>query len=61
MLAPSQDQGATRSLGLLADPARAAPLIVAVVGALTIAGAWFFELVIKLAGVQTPAQASWFE
>ena len=48
MLAPSQDQGATRSLGLLADPARAAPLIVAVVGALTIAGAWFFELVIKL-------------
>jgi len=48
MLAPSQDQGATRSLGLLADPARAAALIVAVVGALTIAGAWFFELVIKL-------------
>ena len=34
--------------GLRADPARAAALIVAVVGALTIAGAWFFELVIKL-------------
>ena len=48
MLAPSQDQGGTRTLGLLADPARAAALVVAVVGALTIAGAWFFELVIKL-------------
>ncbi len=31
-----------------ANPARAAALIVAVAGALTIAGAWFFELVIKL-------------
>jgi disulfide bond formation protein DsbB len=48
MLAPSQDQGGTRTLGLLADPARAAALIVAVVGALTIAGAWLFELVVGL-------------
>ena len=48
MLAPSQDQAATRASGLRADPARAAALIVAVAGALTIAGAWFFELVIKL-------------
>ena len=49
MLAPSQEQGAARALRIWrADPARAAALIVAVVGALTIAGAWFFELVIKL-------------
>ena len=48
MLAPSQDQSGTRVSGPLADPARTAALIVAAVGALTIAGAWFFELVIKL-------------
>jgi disulfide bond formation protein DsbB len=48
MLAPAQDQAAARTFGLRAGPARAAALIVAVVGALTIAGAWFFELVIKL-------------
>ena len=49
MLAPSQEHGAARALRLWrADPPRAAALIVAVVGALTIAGAWFFELVIKL-------------
>ena len=48
MLAPSQDQGETRASGLRANPAFAAALIVAIVGALTIAGAWFFELVVKL-------------
>src|SRR4051812_47948156 len=56
MLAPSPDQGFDQGsqgpAGALnfwrADPARAAALIVAVAGALTIAGAWFFELVIKL-------------
>ena len=48
MLAPSQNQAGTQASGLRADPARAAALIVAVVGALTIAGAWFFELVIGL-------------
>ncbi len=47
MLAPSQDQG-TRTFGLGADAARTAALVVAAVGALTIAGAWFFELVIGL-------------
>src|SRR5689334_23478127 len=48
MLAPSQNQAGTQASGLRADPARAAALVVAVVGALTIAGAWFFELVIGL-------------
>ena len=53
MLAPSQGQESTRgSTGALgfwrANPACAAALIVAIVGALAIAGAWFFELVIKL-------------
>ena len=47
MLAPSQDQAGLLS-GLRADRPRAAALIVAAVGALTIAGAWFFELVIGL-------------
>src|SRR6267154_637781 len=46
MLAPSQDS-ATTPLWRSNPPALAA-LIVAVVGAATIAGAWFFELVIKL-------------
>ena len=49
MLAPSQDQGVARVLRVWrAEPALGAALVVAVVGALTIAGAWFFELVIKL-------------
>ena len=49
MLAPSQDQGVAHVLRIWrADPALGAALIVAVVGALTIAGAWFFELVIRL-------------
>ena len=48
MLAPSQDQAGTRVSGLRADPVRTAALLVAAAGALTIAGAWFFELVIKL-------------
>ena len=54
MLAPSLDQGSPDqgSAGVLkfwrTDPALAAALIVAVLSALTIAGAWFFELVIKL-------------
>jgi disulfide bond formation protein DsbB len=48
MLAPSQSRGSTALTFWRADPARAAALIVAAVGALTIAGAWFFELVIKL-------------
>ena len=48
MLAPAQNQATTRASGFGADPAFAAALIVAVAGALTIAGAWFFELVIGL-------------
>ena len=48
MLAPSQDQAAARTVGPGAAAARTAALIIAVAGALTIAGAWFFELVIKL-------------
>src|SRR5882724_8833877 len=49
MLAPSQNQtsgGALRNWR--ANPPLTAALIVAIVGALTIAGAWFFELIIKL-------------
>src|SRR5882672_774243 len=49
MLAPSQGQGSTGALGFWRQNAAcAAALIVAVAGALTIAGAWFFQLVIKL-------------
>ena len=48
MLAPSQDQAGTRASGLRADPPLTAALVVAAVGALTIAGAWFFELVVGL-------------
>lgn len=51
MLAPSADQSpiAKRSPNLWhANPGAAAALIVAAVGVLTIAGAWFFELVVKL-------------
>jgi disulfide bond formation protein DsbB len=49
MLAPSQDNAAASATPLWRNnPAALAALIVAVVGAATIAGAWFFELVIKL-------------
>ncbi len=50
MLAPSQDQGfLVRAQRLWTnDPAMVAALTVAIVGTLTIAGAWFFELVLKL-------------
>jgi disulfide bond formation protein DsbB len=50
MLAPSQDQGLFRRAQRLwaNDPAMVAALTVAIVGTLAIAGAWFFELVIKL-------------
>lgn len=47
MLAPSRDQSLTLPFWR-ANPAAAAALIVALVGAATIAGAWFFELVLKL-------------
>jgi disulfide bond formation protein DsbB len=48
MLAPSSDEAAAQAPVLRADGPLAAALIVAIIGALTIAGAWFFELVIKL-------------
>lgn len=50
MLAPSATQGpAARAKNLWrANPAAVAALTVALAGAATIAGAWFFELVIKL-------------
>jgi disulfide bond formation protein DsbB len=51
MLAPSADHAprtAPAPQFWRANPAAAAALVVAVVGALTVAGAWFFELVIKL-------------
>jgi disulfide bond formation protein DsbB len=50
MLAPSADQGfAARARNVWrANPAAAAALIVAFVGVATIAGAWFFELAVKL-------------
>jgi disulfide bond formation protein DsbB len=48
MLAPSRDQSPITLPFWRANPAAAAALIVALVGAATIAGAWFFELVIKL-------------
>jgi disulfide bond formation protein DsbB len=50
MLAPSATQGPTARAKNLwrANPAAMAALIVALAGAATIAGAWFFELVIKL-------------
>src|ERR1044072_6933151 len=46
MLAPSRDYAVLPFWR--ANPAVAAALIIAVVGAATIAGAWFFELVLKL-------------
>lgn len=50
MLAPSADQGHVSGGRTIwrANPAATAALIVALVGAATIAGAWFFELVIRL-------------
>lgn len=48
MLAPPQDKGSAARAFWRADPARAAALILAAVLLITIAGAWFFELVIKL-------------
>ena len=51
MLAPSADHAprtAPAAQFWRGNPAMTAALIVAVVGALTIAGAWFFQLVIKL-------------
>jgi disulfide bond formation protein DsbB len=47
MLAPSATQSRAPAFWR-ANPAAAAALIIALVGAATIAGAWFFELVIKL-------------
>jgi len=50
MLAPSADQASTARAPIFwrANPAAAAALIVTVVGAATIGGAWFLELVVKL-------------
>src|SRR3954463_2939266 len=49
MLAPSQDDAAAVTTPLWRNnPPALAALIVAIVGAAAIAGAWFFELVIKL-------------
>ena len=47
MLAPSRDYDVAAPFWR-ANPAAAAALAVAIVGAATIAGAWFFELVLKL-------------
>ena len=47
MLAPSRDYDLNASFWR-ANPAVAAALIIAIVGAATIAGAWFFELVLRL-------------
>jgi len=47
MLAPSRDRQVGASFWH-ANPAVAAALTIAIVGAATIAGAWFFELVLKL-------------
>src|SRR5436190_22600482 len=49
MLAPARDQNPTTAQPFWrANPAAAAALAVALAGAGTIAGAWFFELVIRL-------------
>ena len=49
MLAPSQDQAFAQAHGTWrSNLPLTAGLLVAVIGTLTIAGAWFFELVIKL-------------
>jgi Disulfide bond formation protein DsbB len=47
MLAPSRDYDVAAPFWR-SNPAAAAALAVAIVGAATIAGAWFFELVLKL-------------
>ncbi len=47
MLAPSRDTAVAAPFWR-ANPALAAALVIAIVGAGTIAGAWFFELVLKL-------------
>jgi len=47
MLAPSRDTDVDAPFWR-ANPAAAAALLIAIVGAATIAGAWFFELVLKL-------------
>ena len=47
MLAPSRDYDVAAPFWR-ANPAVAAALAIAIVGAATIAGAWFFELVLKL-------------
>jgi disulfide bond formation protein DsbB len=47
MLAPSRDYDVAAPFWR-ANPAMAAALTIAIVGAVTIAGAWFFELVLKL-------------
>src|SRR3954447_9938293 len=48
MLAPSRDRSATAQPLWRANPAATAALVIALVGTATIAGAWFFELVMKL-------------
>ena len=48
MLAPSRDHSATAQPFWQANAAAMAALVVALVGAATIAGAWFLELVMKL-------------
>src|SRR5262245_14716477 len=48
MLAPSAAQSSTRASFWRANPAATAALVIALVGTATIAGAWFFELVVKL-------------
>jgi disulfide bond formation protein DsbB len=48
MLAPSRDQAPTTVPFWRANPAATAALVVALAGAATIAGAWFFELVLRL-------------
>src|SRR3954463_9741968 len=48
MLAPSRDRTASTLPLWRSNPAATAALIIALAGAATIAGAWFFELVLKL-------------
>src|SRR3954452_22732816 len=48
MLAPSRDRSATALPFWRSNPPAIAALVIALVGAATIAGAWFFELVMKL-------------
>src|SRR5256714_4177082 len=47
MLAPSRDQSTAQPFWR-ANPAAAAALVIALVSAAAVAGAWFFELVVKL-------------